>query len=166
MRKLLALLLAINIITCCSCFVYADDTQTGKGQKNPEARAEIMELKTEFLNNRIDILDLKTEILTKSSEVKSAIVALKESDTEISAEKLEAIKQGMQEVKSDRGQIKEINTTQLKPVLEEFKSAMESRDFATAKSSITEAIQIQETKIAAFEQVLTDLDSVLQLVEE
>lgn len=163
MKKLVALLLAINIITSFSCFAYADETETG--QKDLAGKAEVAELKIEFLNNRSDILDLKIDIQTKSLEVKSAIAELKESDTEISEEKLAAIKEGMQDLKADREQIKEINTTQLKPVLDEFKEAMTSRDFTTAKSCLEEAIQLQEVKIDAFEQVLADLDHILQMIE-
>lgn len=164
MKRLITLIIALSMILSFNFVAFADENQNEIKQQNQTIKTEIGTMKTDFLSNKAEIINLKNEIAAASSEVKLAIESFKEDDGQVSAEKIENLKQSIAILKSDKVKLREINSAQMSPLIEEFKAAMQNRDFKTAKSCLSEVIEIQETKITIFEQILSDTNNILEII--
>lgn len=146
--------------------VFADEVQDQAKQQKQEIKTELANMKADFINNKNTIENLKDEITANSSEVKAAITLLKDSDNQISKEKIEQIKQNNDILKSDKMKLRETKSSQQSALIEKYKDAMKSRDFTTAKSCLQEVIKIQEIKIQILEQISSDMSNILGTISE
>lgn len=166
MKRIITLIMVISIALSFNFTAFADEALNGTKQQNQEIKTELAAMKTEFLNNKDDILNLKTKIAASSSEVKAAIASLKENDSQISEEEIENIKQKIEVLKSDKIKLRKNDSSQMNPLIEEFKTAMKSRDFTTAKSCLEKVIDIQESKIQIFSQIESDMNDILEIISD
>lgn len=164
MKKILIPLMVLTMVLSFNSFVFGG-VNTGETKMDGQTeKAAVSQLKSDFSANRIEILDLKSELLSLHADIKTAIMELRDSDEDISEEKLAAIKDSLQIIKEDRAALRQLVNEDFKPLLADYKSAMEERDFSNAKENLERLIDLQEERIELLQNTSDDMKTLLSIL--
>lgn len=166
-KKLIAAVLAVVLvfglsITASAAGISTNSTISAAGTRTGDP-AQVTALLAEVTANRAEILSIKSNNLALSSQLKTALAALKASGAEVPEETLTQLAALKDDLKAVREQL-DATRGEIEALMDTFRQYRKAKDFENAAATLTQVISVQETRISLFTQIGSLTQQMLDLV--
>jgi len=171
MRKILSVLAILTLLSV-SSFAFAGEEpwrQTAPRQKNlalaekgqrfsqpVEYKTQLQAKKEQIKANRQEILELRKEARAKAVALQNRLNSLRKSHS-LTPEKTSEVIAGIKQIKTDLNSLRNTIGSEKSEVLK-FRESIKERNPATAETSLSAVISVQEQRITTLKSILSSLE--------